>query len=127
MTTVELSPLTFTNYLLQRAEDTDFGLSSAATLFSVLIEVAVALAGLVILGLRQRAGAIALEPQRVRILDVTLLWRISEQGRDVQRSGTGSCWCPPARATGIHTHRKERHDNRRRTRRGSPTERIHGT
>jgi uncharacterized membrane protein YbhN (UPF0104 family) len=39
------------NYLLLRAEGTDFGLSSAATLFSVLIEVAVSLAGLVILGL----------------------------------------------------------------------------
>jgi CRP-like cAMP-binding protein len=74
----------------------------------------------------QRAGAIALEPQRVRILDVTLLWRISEQGRDVQWSGTGSWWCPPARATGIHTNRKEQHDNRHRTRRGGPTERVHG-
>src|ERR687888_436544 len=39
------------NYLLQRAEGTDFGLSSAATLLSVLIEVGVALLGLVILGL----------------------------------------------------------------------------
>lgn len=74
----------------------------------------------------QRAGAIALQPQHVRILDVTLLWRISEQGRDVQWSGTGSWWCPPARATGIHTNRKEQHDNRHRTRRGGPTERVHG-
>ena len=39
------------NYLLQRAEGTDFGLSSAATLLSILIEVGVALLGLVILGL----------------------------------------------------------------------------
>jgi uncharacterized membrane protein YbhN (UPF0104 family) len=39
------------NYLLQRVGSTEFGLSSAATLLSVLIEVAVALAGLVILGL----------------------------------------------------------------------------
>ena len=39
------------NYLLQRAGSTEFGLSSAATLLSVLIEVAVALAGLVLLGL----------------------------------------------------------------------------
>jgi uncharacterized membrane protein YbhN (UPF0104 family) len=41
----------FENYLLLRAEGTDFGLSSAATLSSVLIEVTVALTGLVILGL----------------------------------------------------------------------------
>jgi uncharacterized membrane protein YbhN (UPF0104 family) len=41
----------FENYLLLRAEGTDFGLSSAATLTSVLIEVTVALTGLVILGL----------------------------------------------------------------------------
>jgi hypothetical protein len=39
------------NYLLLRAEGTDFGLSSAATLTSVLTEVTVALTGLVILGL----------------------------------------------------------------------------
>jgi uncharacterized membrane protein YbhN (UPF0104 family) len=39
------------NYLLLRATGTDFGLSAAATLLSVLIEVTVALLGLVILGL----------------------------------------------------------------------------
>src|SRR5919205_2674312 len=39
------------NYLLKRAEGTDFGLSSAATLLSIFIEVGVALLGLVILGL----------------------------------------------------------------------------
>src|SRR3989440_708714 len=39
------------NYLLLRAEGTDFGLSSAATLLSILIEVGVALLGLVVLGL----------------------------------------------------------------------------
>src|ERR671936_2801147 len=41
----------FENYFLLRAEGTDFGLSSAATILSVLIEVGVALLGLVILGL----------------------------------------------------------------------------
>lgn len=41
----------FENYLLLRAGGTDFGLSSSATLLGVLIEVAVSLAGLVILGL----------------------------------------------------------------------------
>src|SRR5205085_11959956 len=41
----------FENYFLLRAEGTDFGLSSAATLLSVLIEVGVALVGLTILGL----------------------------------------------------------------------------
>jgi uncharacterized membrane protein YbhN (UPF0104 family) len=41
----------FQNYLLQRATGTDFGLSSSATLLIVLIQVAVALAGLVILGI----------------------------------------------------------------------------
>src|SRR5256886_16428962 len=41
----------FENYLLLRAEGTDFGLSSAATLLSILIEVGVALLGLVVLGL----------------------------------------------------------------------------
>jgi uncharacterized membrane protein YbhN (UPF0104 family) len=41
----------FENYLLLRASCTDFGLSSSATLLSVLIEVAVSLAGLVLLGL----------------------------------------------------------------------------
>ncbi len=39
------------NYLLLREEGTDFGLSSAATTLSVLIEVAVCLTGLAILGL----------------------------------------------------------------------------
>lgn len=41
----------FENYLLLRAGGTDFGLSSSATLLGVLIEVAVSLVGLVILGL----------------------------------------------------------------------------
>src|SRR5207248_9431701 len=41
----------FENFFLLRAEGTDFGLSSAATILSVLIEVGVALLGLVILGL----------------------------------------------------------------------------
>ncbi len=41
----------FENYFLLRAEGTDFGLSSAATILSVLIEVGVALLGLAILGL----------------------------------------------------------------------------
>src|SRR6059058_651535 len=41
----------FENYFLLRARGTDFGLSSAATILSVLTEVGVALLGLVILGL----------------------------------------------------------------------------
>lgn len=41
----------FPNYLLQRTDDLDFGLSSAATTMMVLIQVAVSLAGLVILGI----------------------------------------------------------------------------
>lgn len=41
----------FENYLLLRASGTDFGFSSSATLLSVLIEVAVSLIGLVLLGL----------------------------------------------------------------------------
>lgn len=41
----------FPNYLLQRTDDVDFGLSSAATTMMVLIQVAVSLAGLVILGI----------------------------------------------------------------------------
>ena len=39
------------NYILQQARGTDFGRSSAATTLIVLIEVAVALSGVVILGL----------------------------------------------------------------------------
>ena len=41
----------FENYLLLRAEGTDFGLTSSATLLSVLTEVGVSLAALVIIGL----------------------------------------------------------------------------
>jgi hypothetical protein len=41
----------FPNYLLRRSDDVDFGLSSAATTMMVLIQVAVSLAGLVILGI----------------------------------------------------------------------------
>lgn len=43
----------FQNYLLQRATGADFGFSSSATMLIVLIQVAVALAGLVILGIGQ--------------------------------------------------------------------------
>lgn len=41
----------FPNYLLQRTDGLDFGLSSAATTMMVLIQVAVSLAGLVMLGI----------------------------------------------------------------------------
>ncbi|HLZ21678.1 MAG TPA: lysylphosphatidylglycerol synthase transmembrane domain-containing protein [Ktedonobacterales bacterium] len=41
----------FPNYLLRRSDGVDFGLSSAATTMMVLIQVAVSLAGLVILGI----------------------------------------------------------------------------
>lgn len=41
----------FQNYLLQQSKGADFGLTSSATLLIVLIEVAVSLVGLVILGL----------------------------------------------------------------------------
>lgn len=46
----------FQNYLLQQAEGTDFGFSSAATTLIILIEVAVSLAGVVILGLGSWTG-----------------------------------------------------------------------
>src|SRR5207248_7107824 len=41
----------FQNYVLQQAEGTDFGLSSAATTFIILIEVFVSLMGVAIIGL----------------------------------------------------------------------------
>jgi uncharacterized membrane protein YbhN (UPF0104 family) len=46
----------FQNYLLQQSKGTDFGLSSAATTLIVLIEVAVSLAGVVVLGLGSWTG-----------------------------------------------------------------------
>jgi uncharacterized protein (TIRG00374 family) len=46
----------FENYILERAEGTDFGRSSAATTISVLIEVAVSLAGVVVIGLGSWTG-----------------------------------------------------------------------
>lgn len=46
----------FQNYLLQRSNGADFGLTSAATTFIVLIETAVSLIGVVILGLGSWTG-----------------------------------------------------------------------
>lgn len=46
----------FQNYLLQQSKGTDFGLSSAATTIIILIEVAVSLVGVVILGLGSWTG-----------------------------------------------------------------------
>src|SRR5437879_731858 len=46
----------FRNYLLHRSTGTDFGLSSAATTLSMVTEVAVCLAGLLILGLGAWSG-----------------------------------------------------------------------
>ena len=46
----------FQNYLIQRSNDADFGLTSAATTFVVLIETGVSLIGVVILGVGSWSG-----------------------------------------------------------------------
>jgi uncharacterized protein (TIRG00374 family) len=72
------------NYLLLREEGTDFGLSSAATLMSVLIEVAVTLALVVVLGIH---GWTWLRPLIVIGLAIFLVavWLISRVHWHVRR------------------------------------------
>jgi uncharacterized protein (TIRG00374 family) len=72
------------NYILLREEGTDFGLSSAATLMSVLLEVAVTLATLVVLGI---PGWTWLRPLIVIGLSVFLVavWLISRVHWHVRR------------------------------------------
>ncbi len=84
------------NYLLLRATGTDFGLSSAATLLSVLLEVAVSLLGLVVLGLGPWAW---LRPLIIIGLGVFLFaaWAVT------RRHGTGHV---PTRLTRLTRHRR---------------------
>ena len=74
------------NYILQQARGTDFGRSSAATTLIVLIEVAVALSGVVILGLGDWTGW--LRPLIVGGAAATLLlvWAYRRFGRHAART-----------------------------------------
>jgi uncharacterized protein (TIRG00374 family) len=76
------------NYILLREEGTDFGLSSAATLMSVLIEVAVTLTTVVVLGIH---GWDWLRPLVIIGLSVFLcgLWLISRFHPHVRRALPG--------------------------------------